>query len=110
MAVFSCDEAGEHVKASGVDDVVVITPPELHATVFDDAQPAPLAAIFGIQLFEPDHAMSDALHLQVVIGRGHVVEQHDCALAVGKYCFSARIWRRYRSALPERSRSSDKES
>ena len=62
-------------------DVVVIAAAELHAAVLDDAQPPALGAVLGIQLLEQDDAVRDALHLQVVVGRRHVVEQQHRALA-----------------------------
>ena len=37
-------------------------------------------AVLRIELLQQDHAVGDALHLQVVIGRGHVVEQQHRAL------------------------------
>ena len=63
-----------------LDHVVVIAAAELHAAILDDAQPAALRAVLGIELLEQHDAVRDALHLQVVIGRGQVVEQHHRAL------------------------------
>ena len=41
-------------------------------------------------MLQQDHAVRDALHLQVVIGRRHVVEQDDGATAAGEILLRAR--------------------
>ena len=61
---------------------VVIAAAEALAAIFDHPQPAPLGAIFGRQLLEPDHAVRDAVHGLVVRLAGQVVEhQHGRAAA-----------------------------
>ncbi len=84
LPVFGGNQPREHLDAALLDHVVVIAAAEFDAAVLDDAQPAPLGAVFGIQLLEQNDAVRDALHLQVVIGRGHVVEQHHRAIASGE--------------------------
>ena len=94
-AVLGGDQPRKHLEPAAADDVVVVAAAELHAAVLDDAQPPPLRAVFRVQLLEQHHAVRDALHLQVVLGRGQVVEQqHRAVAASAKNCFSARIWRR----------------
>ena len=92
--MFGRDEPRKHLDAACLDHVVVIAAAELHAAVLDDPQPAPLGAVLGIELLEQDDAVRDALHLQVVVGRRHVVEQHTVHCLVAKNCLSARICRR----------------
>ena len=94
LPMFRGDQPRKDLEPASADDVVVIATAKLHASVFDDAEPATLGAVLGIQLFEQHDAVRDALHLQVAFGRGQVVEQDDGAFPVAKYCFSARICRR----------------
>jgi hypothetical protein len=62
----------------------VIAATELDAAVFHDPEPPPLRPVFGIQLFEPHDAVRDALHLEIVVDRRHVVEQDHGAVASRK--------------------------
>ena len=49
---------------------------ERHAAQLDDAQPAPRDAVVGRHLLQANHAVGQALQLQIVLARGAVVEQH----------------------------------
>ena len=53
---------------------------KLHPPVLDDSETATLRAVLGIQLLEQHDAVRDALHLQIAIDRGQVVEQQHGAL------------------------------
>ena len=77
--MLGCDQAGKSEDATRADDIVVMTAAEAHAPVLDHAEPATLGPVIGMELLEPDHAVRDAVHLQVVLGGGQVVEQHDRA-------------------------------
>ena len=77
-------EAGKHLDAALPDHVVVIAAAELHAAIFRHAQPPALRAVFGADLLEAHDAVSDALHLKVLLARRHVVEQHRRAVAADK--------------------------
>ena len=101
---------GRHCKAASPDDEVVIPGAELPAAVLDDAKPTALAAEIRCRLLEVDDAVGDALDLEIVIGGREIVEQDTVICCPAKNCLSARIWRRYRSALPASRRSSDRES
>ena len=82
-SVCRCSEAtslGKILRPPLSDDVVVIPAAKLHAPVLDDAETAALGAVLGIQLLEQHHAVRDALHLQVAIDRGQVVEEDDGAV------------------------------
>ena len=78
--MFGGHEARKDDQAPRVDHVVVISPAEFDPAILHHTQTSALCAILRIELLEPDDAVGEALHLQVVIGRGHVVEQHDRAL------------------------------
>lgn len=54
------------------------------AAVFDDAETPALPAVLGTEMLKLDHTVRDALDVQVMIGRRHVVEQHHRATAAGK--------------------------
>src|SRR5262245_22149372 len=71
-------------EATLTDDVVVEATAELDAAIFDDAESPAVGAILGIELLEHQDAMGDALHLQVMIGAGHVVEQEHGAGQAGE--------------------------
>ena len=79
--MFGGDQPREHREAALADQVVVIAAAKRAAAVLDDAQPAPLRAVLGTELLQQDHAVRDALHLQVVIGGRHVVEQRSPCIA-----------------------------
>ena len=79
-AVFGGDQPREDHEAALADHVVVIAAAKSRAAKLDDAQPPPLGAVLGTEMLEQDHAVRDALHVQIVIGGRHVVEQHHGAL------------------------------
>ncbi len=77
LAVLGRDEPREDPHSAGVDDEIVIAAAVALATIFDDPQTASLGAIFRRKLFEPDHAVGDAVHCPVVRLAGKVIEhQH----------------------------------
>ena len=80
LPMFRGDQPRKHLEAALLDDVVVISAAKLHAPVLDDAETATLRAVLGIQLFEQHHAVRDALHLQIAVDRGQVVEEDDGAV------------------------------
>ncbi len=81
LPVFGGDQSREHLEPAGMNHVVVIAATELDAAVFHNPQPAPLRPIIGLQLLQPHDAVRDALHLEIVVGRRHVVEQDHGAVA-----------------------------
>src|SRR3546814_8338893 len=56
-------------------DVVVVTAAKAYTAILHHPEAPALGAIVRIQLFERNHAMRNALHLQVMVGAGHVIEQ-----------------------------------
>ena len=76
LSMLGGDQAREDAQAAALDHVVVVAAAKLRAAILDHAQPAALRAVVRMHLLEADHAVRDALHLQVVVGRRHVVEQH----------------------------------
>ena len=82
LPVLGRNEPREHANAAGRDNEVVIAAAIALAAIFDDPQPAPLGAIFGRQLLEPDHAVRDAVHGPVVgLARQIVEHQHGRSAA-----------------------------
>ena len=80
--LWRCSDAtsrGKTIDAARLDDVIVVAPAELYSPVLHDAKPAPFRSVLGTHLLQAYDAMSDALHLQVLVGGGHVVEQEDRA-------------------------------
>jgi hypothetical protein len=71
------DEAGENFDAAALDDEVVETAAKLHAPHFDNAHAPPLGAVWPGNLLHPQHAVADAVKIEVVRFRGEVVEQQD---------------------------------
>ncbi len=84
LTMLGGDQAREHLEPTLLDDVVVVPAPIPDSAILDDAEPATLGPELGIELFEPDDPVRDALHLQVVVGGGHIVEQDDGAVAHGE--------------------------
>ncbi len=82
--MFGGDQAGVHLQAAAHYSVIVVAAAELLAAELDDDQPAPGGAVVGVVLLQADDGVGDALHLQVVLHGGHVVEQQHGALAAGE--------------------------
>ncbi len=80
LPVFGRDQSREHLEPTGMNHEVVIAATELDAPVFHHPQPPTLRPVFGIQHFQPQDAVRDALHLKIVVGRRHVVEQDHGAV------------------------------
>ena len=76
------DQAREHPQPALHDRVVVVAAAELDPAVLQHLQAPTLRAVLRLRLLEQQHAVRDAAHLQVLLGRGHVVEQQHGALAV----------------------------
>jgi hypothetical protein len=83
-AMFGGHEPREHPEPALGDQVVVKAAAERGAAVLDDAQAAALRAVLGTEVLQQDHAVSDALHVQIVIGGCHVVEHDDRAVTPGE--------------------------
>ena len=81
LPVLGCDQSREHLEPAGTYHVVVIAATELHAAEFHNPQPPPLRPIIGLQVVQPNDAVRDALHLEIVVGRRHVVEEDQRAVA-----------------------------
>src|SRR5215510_13296448 len=81
VPVFGGDEPREHVNAAVTNDVVVKAAPERHSAKLDDAKASSIGAVLRAQLLESNDAVRDALHLQVLIDSGHVIEQQRRTLA-----------------------------
>src|SRR5689334_21695694 len=81
LPVLARNQAREHLDAALTDDVVVIAAAKRDAAAFHHHQAPPLRAVLGVELLQTYHTVSDALHLQIVVGAGHVVEQHHRAVA-----------------------------
>ena len=85
LTVFAGDQTRIDRDASTLNDVVVIAAAESHPAVLENDEPSPLRPVLRKELFEPHHAVRDALHLQVVVVAGQVVEeQHGAASAAKK--------------------------
>ena len=54
---------------------------KLAGTILDDAHATPLGAVLGTQMLQINHAVDDALDVQVVVRGGHVVKEDHRALA-----------------------------
>src|SRR3546814_18502241 len=52
-----------------------VTAAKAYPAILHHPEAPALGAIVRIQLFERNHAMRNALHLQVMVGAGHVIEQ-----------------------------------
>ena len=77
---------GKTASPPVLDREVVVAAAELRAAQLRDAQPPAVAAVHRRQLLERDHAVREALQLQVArLGRAVVEQQHGAAAAV-KYC------------------------
>ena len=85
--MFRGDEPRKDLNPAFLDQIVVVAASKLHAPVLDDAESATLGAVLGIQLLEQQDAVRDALHLQIAIDRGQVVEQQHGALPGRKKLF-----------------------
>jgi hypothetical protein len=59
----------------------VISPAELRAAELGDQQSTALRAVLGVCLVEHDHAVGDALHLEVVVPRRAIVQHQHGATA-----------------------------
>ena len=57
---------------------------EIDAAELHDSQPPPLGAVLGIELLQQHDPVGDALHLEVPVGGGQIVEQHDRAVPAGE--------------------------
>jgi hypothetical protein len=72
----------EHLEAAGADGVVVIAVAEGDAAHLAHPQAPALAAVAGRELLQRQHAVGEALELEVAGGGARVVEQqHRAALA-----------------------------
>ena len=77
-------QAGEHAQAAGRDAEVVVPAAERPRPHLVHAQAAALRAVFGRQLLEVEHAVGEALQLDVARLRGAVVQQEHRAVAAGE--------------------------
>ena len=75
------DEAREDHQAAAADGEVVVAALEGRSAVLGHLQAPALRAVLGRQLLEQQHAVGDALDLQVLLGGGAVVEQQHRAAA-----------------------------
>ena len=78
------DDALEYFEASASNQKIVIPAAKADAAILDDANAPPLGAVFRIAQVEQDHAMRNALYLQVVVRLRSIVEHEDRAVASGK--------------------------
>ncbi len=78
------DDALEYLEASASNQKIVIPAAKADAAILDDANAPPLGAIFRIAQVEQDHAMRNALYLQIVIRLRSIVQHEDRAVASGK--------------------------
>jgi hypothetical protein len=83
-AMLGRDQARKDHEAAAHDLVVVESAAEVPAAILHDHQAPARRAVIGIELFQAQHGMGNALHLQVVLGRGHVVEHEHRAVAPGE--------------------------
>ena len=73
-------QARENLEPAGADHEVVEAAAERPAAHLEHAQAAALGAVFLRHVLERDHAVRQAVQLQVVVGGGAVVEQQHRAL------------------------------
>ena len=72
--MFACDEPWKDFETTTPNYVVVIAASKLYAAILDDHQSPPLGPVLWIHLLQPHHTVGDALHLEVAIGAGQVVQ------------------------------------
>ena len=84
LAVFRGDQPREDHDAAPPDDIVVIAAAKLHAAILDDPETPALRPVLGVELLQQERPVRDALHLQIAVGGGQVVQQQHGALAGGK--------------------------
>jgi hypothetical protein len=84
VAVLGRHQARIDLQPAGGDDVVVVAAAELAPAVLQHPHAAAIGAVLGQQLLEDDHAVRDALHLQVAPGAGEVVQQQHGAAAAAE--------------------------
>src|SRR4051812_28983600 len=70
-------EARKDFESSTHDRVIVIAAAELYAAKLHHSEPAPLRAVFRVELLQKHDAVCDALHLKVTVRGSQVIEQHD---------------------------------
>src|SRR5713101_1868735 len=78
--MFGRHETGKYFDPAFLDQIVVIAAAKLDTPILDDAEAATLRSILEIQLFEQQDAVRDALHLQIAIDRGQIIEEDHGAL------------------------------
>ena len=94
-AMFGRDQPREHRQAAGVEREVVLAAAKLDAAHLHDAQAPPLRAVLVDGLLQADHAVRDAVQLQVGVAAAAVVQQQHGAVARREKNFlSASTWRR----------------
>ena len=81
FAMFRRDESRKDDEPAFADRKIVVAAAEAAAAELHDAQAAAFGTVDGSELLQRDHAVGDAVELEVGSFRGAVVEQEDGALA-----------------------------
>src|SRR6185295_4159876 len=87
LPVLGGNQAWIDLQSASPNCVVVEAAAEVTTSILGDTQPAAHAAEVRHSVFEQQRAMSNALHLQVMIGGSQVVEQQHRAAPAGKESF-----------------------
>ena len=94
-AMLGRDQPRKDLEPAAPDHVVVVAAAECAAAELDHAQPPPLGAVLRDRAARSsDHAVRDALHLQVVLRAVRSSSSRTVQCRPAKNCFSARICRR----------------
>ena len=83
------DQAGIHFHTSPLDGVVVKALSERRAPQLPYFQSASFDPVLALHTLQHDHAMSDALQLQIVAFGGPIIQQEHGAIAARKVSLQA---------------------
>ena len=109
-AMLARDQARKDCETATLNDVVMIAASIVHAAILDNQQPPSLRSVFRVDLLQTHHPVRDALHLQVAIGTGQIVQQQHGAIAAGEELLQRQYLAAIDNGFAANRRSSDRES